>query len=970
MASNLLKKSALALLILLFNISFANAQGYSLKVKLIDSKTKEGVAFATVSISKVGKDAVDKYAQTDETGAATINGIKGGKYTVKGILLGYEDFSEDVTIDKNVDLGEKKMKVQVNFLDGATVSDVGNPIVVKKDTIEHNVALMKTSDNDVLEDLLKRLPGVEVDANGAITANGKTITKVFIDGKSFFLDDPQLASKNLPAKIINKVRVVEKKSEQAEFTGIDDGEEETVLDLNIKKGMMNGWMGNLTAGGGTDLRGLDADGNRIQNDARFQGGGMLAKFTKSDQLVVLGNANNTNNRGFNDITGNAVGGMRGGRGRGGNNGISTSYMIGVNGSKVTDNKSEFNGNYLFNANNRAVKEQTDKTVFQNDGTDLHNTEDSENLNNTYGHRLGARIDWKVNKKTSILFNPQFNYGWGNFSEVTNYATESINGDRKSAVNDGNSFSGADNLNKSASGFLLFRHKIGEKAGRTVSLSINYNVSNTKMDGLNQSTTNVYSDDGNSKEVVDQQYKQVSNSYRLGGRLSFTEPLGNNFFTELTYGYNYQLSHSSKDTKDKDISGNYTIDNIEYSNVIDNRYTSQRAGLSLRKQEKKYNATIGGQYMPSRTVNHTISGGQARDYDRPVYNWAPNARIDLNFSDYNMLRLRYRGNTNQPSINQLQPVPDNSNPQHITLGNPELTPSFTHNMSAEYRLTNMKTFASLNVNANFSYSTNNIVNASWYNDGGIQYTIPINNSKGATNSNIFIMVNSPIGKSHFSIMSFTNGNLGTGVSMEGKDSIDPDNEASRINESNYIRNDYQSLSVSENLRLVYRNDIVEGSIGANARYSQAWYSIADKNVAPSWTNNINGRFIAKIPNVFDISTDARYTFYRGYTQGFGDPTFVWNAQMSKQIIHNSATIAIRCYDILNQSRNTSRTQTDNYVQDKINNTLGRYFIVSFTYRFGKFGEKGSPQINMMNMGGGRGRGGYSRGPMGGGMGGRR
>ena len=967
MTSNTFKKLSLLTILLFCNLIFANAQTYSLKIRLIDSKSKEGVGFATVSLSKPGTDKVDKYGQTDDKGYVTLTGVKGGKYTVKGILLGYEDYSENITLDKDLDLGEKKMKVQVNFLDGATVTDVGNPIVVKKDTIEHNVAIMKTSDNDMLEDLLKRLPGIEVGDDGSITANGKTITKVFIDGKSFFLDDPQLATKNLPAKIVNKVKVVEKKSEQAEFTGIEDGEEETVLDLNIKKGMMNGWMGNLSAGGGTDLRGLDADGNKIKNDPRYQGGGMLARFTDNDQLVVIGNANNTNNRGFNDITGNAMGGMRGGRGRGGNNGISTSYMIGVNGGIKTDNKSEFNGNYLFNANERAVLENTDKTVFQKDADDLHSTEESTNLRNSYGHRAGARIDWKINKKTSIFFSPQFNYGWGDFYENTTYATESLGLNGNSPVNSGNSISSGNSLNKSANGFLLFRRKIGEKMGRTISLNLRYNISDNSIDGLNQSNTTVFSQDGSSVDKVDQHYLQSSNSWSLGGRLSYTEPLGKNFFTELTYGYTRQVSNSDKDTKDRDIAGNYTIDNIEYSNSINNIYTNQRAGISIRKQEKKYNATVGAQYMPSRTVNHTISSGIQRDYDRSVYNWAPNARIDLNFSDYNMLRIRYRGNSSQPSINQLQPVPDNSNPQHITLGNPDLTPSFSHNMSAEYRLTNMKTFASLNVNANFTYNDNGIINASWYNDGGIQYTIPMNSPKGSTNSNIFMMINTPIGKSHFSIMSFTNGNFGTGTSMEGKPGLNPDDESSRLDMNNYTFNDFQTLNVNENLRLVYRDDIFDISTGAGTRYSRAWYSIAEKNVDPSWVNNINCRFIAKIPKVFDISSTVRYTFYEGYTQGYGDPSTVWNAEISKQIIHNSATIAFRAYDILGQSRSTSRTQTDNYVQDKTNNTLGRYFIVSFTYRFGKFGEKGSQMPMMNGMGGGRGRGGMGGpGGMGGGM----
>jgi len=680
-------KKTFAFLTFLLISAAAFAQPYNVKVRFIDSKTKEAVAFATVSVSKPGSSNALKYTQTDDKGNAVIKGLKPGKYTIEGILLGYENYSEEINVNGDLDLGEKKMKVQVNFLDGATVSDVGNPIVVKKDTIEHNVAIMKTTDSDMLEDLLKRLPGIEVGTDGSITANGKTISKVYVDGKAFFLDDPQLASKNLPAKIVNKVRVVEKKSEQAEFTGIDDGEEETVLDLGIKKGMMNGWMGNVTGGAGTDIH---SKSEGVKNDPRYQGGGMLARFTDKDQLVLIGNANNTNNRGFNDITGNQMGGMRGRGMRGGNNGISTSYMIGVNGGKMYDNKSELNGNYLFNGNERAVKEITDRTTFRKDEDDLHSKEESVNLTDTYGHRVGARIDWKINKKSSFFWMPQFNYGWGSFDETTDYTTANLlaNGNEQ-AVNDGHSRSTGKNFNKGANGRMMWRQRIGSKQGRTASLMINYNFSDNSIDGINLSETNVYSAGKDSSTKVDQHYLQDSKSYRIGGRFSYTEPLGKNYFAELNYGYTWSQSNSSKETKDKDIAGFYTIDNLMYSNSIDNTYINQRAGISLKKQEKKYNATIGAQYQPSHTENLTISNGIERPYVRDVYNWAPNARLDLNFSDYNMLRIRYRGHTNQPSINQLQPVPDNSDPQRITLGNPGLEPYFNHNVGTEYRFTNMK-----------------------------------------------------------------------------------------------------------------------------------------------------------------------------------------------------------------------------------------------------------------------------------------
>ncbi|MDD2293068.1 MAG: outer membrane beta-barrel family protein [Bacteroidales bacterium] len=972
MISKFLKLTAV---VLLLATSVLNAQtpsmpqaqqrGYTLKLQLVDASNNEVVSFATVSLTPEGGKTATNYALTDAEGKVTIRGIKKGKYLVKGELLGYENFEKEMTFEQNEDLGQIKMKVQLNQLESAVVTDVGNPIIVKKDTIEFNSASFKTTDNDMLEDLLKKLPGVEVSSDGSITANGKTISKITIDGKTFFLDDPQLASKNLPAKIINKVKVIEKKSEQAEFTGIDDGEEETVIDLSVAKGMMNGWFGNLMGGGGSDLRGVDEDGNAIDNDLRFQGAAMVAKFTESDQLAFIGNINNTNNRGFNDLAGSMMGGMRSGGMRGGmggmggrGNGISTSYMAGVNGGHTFDNKSEITGNYLFNGNEKVVEENTAKTTFKQDGSSLYATEDGYSETNTYGHRAGARADWKISKTSSILFEPQFNIGYGNFLETSDFATDNTSAAGvKSKVNDGYSLSSGDNSSQSASGRLLIRQRLG-KPGRTISANINYSYSNNELDGVNYSVTDVYADDVFSdRTMIDQRYNSNSKTSSIGGRISYTEPLGKNFFVEGTYSYNFRKTDSKKYTYDKNADGEYNVLDEEYSNDIVNKYTSQRAGINFMKQEEKYNVTLGATAQPSRTINVTKVAGKETTIDQNVLNWAPNARFDYNFSDYKMLRLAYRGRSTQPTITQMQPVADNSNPQYITLGNPNLNPSFAHTLNTMYRTTKMETYSSFNVNLDVTYNQSNIVNASWYDASGVQYTVPMNNDKGTFTARTFIMYNTPIAKSKFSFMSFTNGSYSSGVSFVGKDGIDSEDPASYLDIANYTENDYQTVSFSENMRFVYRDNILELTLGGNARYSQAWYTVSSKNVNATWTNGVTASAIATISNIVNISTDGRYTFYIGYEDGYNEPTFVWNAEISKSILKNMMTVSLKAYDILNQSRNTYRTTTDNYVQDVQNNTLGRYIILSLTYRFGTFSGP---------RGGMRGHGGPG-GPMGGGPG---
>ncbi|MCR5710504.1 MAG: outer membrane beta-barrel protein [Bacteroidales bacterium] len=956
-------KAAFMMLLLVTGVLNAQAQNYNLKIKLVDKSNGEPVGYATVAITPDGKTEVFKYTQSDDQGAAEIKGIPAGKYKVAAILMGYDNYEEVITINKDTDLGTKQMNVQANFLKGATVSDVGNPITVKKDTITHNVTLIKSGDNDMLEDLLKKLPGIEISSDGSITANGKTINKIQIDGKQFFLDDPTIASKNLPANIIERVSVVDKKSEQAEFTGIDDGEEETVLDLGVRKGMMNGWFGNMMGGGGYDLQPQD-------NKARYQGAAMVANFTESNQLAFIGNANNTNNRGFNDLAASSMGSMRGGGFRGGmggggwgRNGESSSYMAGFNGSHTWADKSEITGNAMFNGNERHVEEKTARETFQKDGSSVFSDDDGYTNTSTWGVRAGARADWKISKNTSLLFEPNFNVGWGDFDEKSTFGTwRGADGVKATRVNEGTSASFGDSHNQSANGRILWRQRLG-KAGRTISVNARYNINNSDMEGYNQSLTRTFTNIGNDpvtgapvywtdESVIDQMYQTKSKSQGANGRVSYTEPLGKNFFLEANYMYNYTYRVSTKETFDRGAGGQYVEKDEMYSSDITNKVQRQNIGLNLRKQEEKYNVTVGASLQPQKTVNHTANGTVDTTLTLKVMNWSPNARVDIHFNDATMLRVNYRGNSQQPSLTQMMPVPDNSNPQRVTLGNLGLNPSFSHNMNVMYNSTNMQTYASFNANLNFSYTTNNIVNASWIDSKGVNYIVPMNNDKGAWSTRAFIMFNTPIAKSRFSIMSFTNANYSNSVSLVGNDDIDSHNERSYLNLANYTQNTTSTVGLAENLRFTYRDDIVEASIGGGTRFSQSWYSVSEKNHPATFTSNVQGNFIAKIPNVLNISTDARYTRYDGYNAEFNDPTFVWNAEISKQLFKNQFTLAVKVYDILNQSKNTYRSNTSNYVQDTRNNTLGRYVMLSLTYRFGNFGGQ---------RGGMRGPGGWGGGP---------
>ena len=640
-------------LILIGQSAYAQAT-YTVKLKLIDEKTSEPVAFATASLTQKGESTAARYVLTDAEGAASLTKVKKGTYILKAELMGYKAHEQEIIIEKNMDLGQIKMSEDVEVLDAANVSAVGNPIVVKKDTIEYSASSFKTSDNDMLEELLKKLPGVEVAADGAITANGETITKIMIDGKPFFLDDPQLASKNIPAKLIEKVKVVEKKSDQALFTGIDDGEEETIIDLSVKKGMMDGWFGNIMGGGGHDVPGEGSD----MNDPRFQAAAMMGKFGDKTQLSMILNGNNTNNRGFNDVAGGMMSEMRGGGmgrgmgGWGGGNGISTSWMGGLNGTwDLFDGDMELSGNYLYNRSERVVEEESSRITYMEDGSQLLNRNIGANTSRSQGNRFGMRMEHDFSKNTSLIFEPQFNFGSGSYAEHSEFNTDRAFGADTTHTNRGFTDNIGDNSNWTASGFVLLRQKLG-KPRRTISVNLRYNFRNNEMLGYNQSLT--YADGDNdgiwdqNPEVVNQKIERISKNASLNGRIVYTEPLAEHLNLEVNYQYGWNRNISKKiaynsgnigDALGKDVKSliyqeQGSVKDLTYSNDILNRTINQRGGLSLSYQKPGVRAQAGLAFTPTDTYNET----NGKTYHNTVVNWAPQASFNYEFNDYTHMRV--------------------------------------------------------------------------------------------------------------------------------------------------------------------------------------------------------------------------------------------------------------------------------------------------------------------------------------------
>ena len=910
------------------------AKGTYFRAIVLDSLTREPIEFATLHAKYVGDQQPRKYALTDSAGVVVLQGLPVGRATITFEYMGYKakKFTYDIKKGAN-EYGELLVSEDNQMLDAVIVSGVANQMVIKKDTIEYNASSYKIQDTDMLEELIKKLPGVEIDESGNITANGKTINKVMIDGKEFFLDDPNLATKNIPAKIVEKVRVVERKSEQAQFTGIDDGDEETVLDLGIKAGMMQGWFGNLSGGLGNPL----ASGG----DMKYEGAAMIGRFTDKTQISIIANGNNTNNRGFSDMAGSMMGGMRGGGGGWMGRGITTSWMGGVNANtNLKQENSDIQGNLMYSGSDRLIEETKDRTTMLAPDKNLYNHESGYDKTYSDGIRFGGEWDMKLSKNVSFLLRPNVNIGRGDYESFNEFNTRT-NAD---STNRGYSRDYGENHNERIGGMMLWRFRFN-KPGRTMSLNMNVNHSNNESDGYNKSETHYFKNNMiDSTAIIDQNVLRQEKSNSVTARLSYIEPMGKNFFVEGTYRYSYRKTDSDKETYSKDASGNYSVLDERYTTNYDNTFVTQQAELNFMKQEEKYNITIGASMQPS----YTKSVGEGRDTSYTVTNFSPAARIDYRFSDDKFLRVRYRGRTSQPSINQLMPVNDNSDPLKQTVGNPNLDPEFTHSLSTEYRSNNRANFSFFSASADFSFTQNDIVAKKYYTEEGVQISTYENADKNVYSASGRIMVNTPIAKSNFSVNSFTMVRYNNGYSYV-------------MDAGDWTENETTNLNISQMSRFTYRNDWAEVIVGGRVNYRNAWYTVSSMDDVSTWTNSINGSINFTIPGGLNLVSDINHTFYVGYDEGYNEPVTVWNASLAKNLFKNTATLKFKVYDILKQSRNTSVTTTENYVQNVTNNTLGQYFMVTLTWRFGNFGSQKGGGMRMGGPGGGMGRG-----PMGGGM----
>lgn len=928
-------KCLLMLLMILFSpMAFAQQSGVNVTGSVVEQGSDTPIEQATVRLLNVKDSAMVRGVVSARNGSFTLKNVKKGSYLLHITFIGYDPLYQplQITGKKNpVNVGKLELSDGAIELGEAVVIGKAPEVTVRNDTVEYNADSYKVTEGSVLEDLLKKMPGVEVDSEGKITVNGKEVKKVMVDGKEFFSDDPKVASKNLPAKMIDKLQVLDKKSDMAQMTGFDDGEEETVINLTVKPGMKQGWFGNAYGGYGSK--------------DRYEGNAMVNRFVNNDQITFMGGANNTNNMGFSDLASTMFSGMGGGGGRrggfGAGSGITSSGNAGLNFSKeFKPDKLTLGGNTRYSHSDNDARSKSDRqNILPGDSSSYDN---SEAMSRTKSDNFGVdfRLEWKPDTMTQLIFRPSFSLSHSmndNFSDATTLDNErdTVNTNKSSNYSESNGY----NLNAS----IDFSRKLNNK-GRVFSATLSGGNSDSYSDGMNRSDIVYFNQtDALKNSIIDQRSRYDNKGFNYRAYVSWVEPIGHNNFIQATYSISQRKQEALKNVYNQDADGIYNILDSAYSQSYRNNFISQRASLSFKSQRAKFNYTIGLNLDPSYSSSENFVGDTTLSkITRKVVNLSPMAQFNYMFDKRTNLRIMYNGRTSQPSMTQLQPVADISDPTNITIGNPDLNPRYTNNVFIRFQQFTPEKQRAFMIMANGSYIINDIVSYTSYNQETGVKTTTYKNVNGNYSGNVRMMLNTPLKNKKFSINSMT--------------------MASFANSNGYIneeKNTNRNLILSERGGIDFRSSYLDLGVNGNIRYNATSNSLQKENNQNTFNYGAGGYTTIYLPLDFKIESDVNWSTNSGYGDGFKQNEVLWNASASKSFLkNNQGTLRFKIYDILQQRSNISRSVTASYIQDSEYNTLGSYFMVHFIYRFSIF--KGGASASDVKTPGRSGRG---RGPMG-------
>ena len=973
------------LLLILMSVSVIQAMAQrNITGKVLESDSQEPVAQTTVRLLKTDSTLVTG-SLTNLDGLFRVKAPSAGNFIVQITCVGFKPFTKNVkvTADKDIALGTINLDPDAIMLKGATVTGQAAKVTLKEDTFVYNASAYRTPEGSVIEELVRKLPGAQVDDDGKITINGKEVKKILIDGKEFMTGDTKTAMKNLPTSIVERVKAYDQKSDLARVSGIDDGEEETVLDFGIKRGMNRGFMLNADLAAGTMKR---------------YSGRIFAGMQSSDLKIFIPlSANNVNDMGFP--------GGGGGRFGGGRQGLTATKMAGFNLNYEKKDRFKFDASIRWNHSDGDAVVRRSTEDFMSGTTSTFSNSVNSNLSRGNSWDARFRLEWMPDSMTNIMMRPQFRYnssdGLGEGMSMTfdedpyKYVRNPMDDEAMKILIDhgivknrniNNSISYSDS--KSAGGWLQFNRRLSRN-GRNITLRFTGNVG----EGMSKSFTNslveylqLVTKDGKDSVYQANRYAVTpTKNWNYGLRATYSEPIFRQVYLQFSYQYQYSYTKSDRATYDFStfpadffgvkplyrgwddylaLLGGNPLENFrddKLSRFSEYRNYNHTAEMMLRVVRKAYNLNIGFQVMPQRSHFTQDYQGVHTDTVRTVTNIAPTADFRWKISKVSQLRFNYRANSSQPSMSDLLDITDDSDPLNVHKGNPGLKPSFTQNFRLFYNNYIQNHQRSIMANLNFSTTRNSISNMVTYDEASGGRTTRPENINGNWNAFGMFMFNTAIDSA-----GFFNGNTFTTLRYNnsvGYVSINRDADSQKSTT--------KTTTFGERLAASYRNNWMELELNGSLEYMHARSELQSNNNLDTWTFSYGGSLQLTAPWGTQLSTSMNMNSRRGYNDAsMNTNELLWNAQLSQSFLKgNALTLSLQLYDILHQQSTFSRAVDAMRRSDTEYNAITNYAMLHVIYRLNIFGggNNRGPQGGPGGPGGRRG-GGFGgpggRGPRGG------
>jgi len=884
--------------------------------------------------------------QTDLDGVYVLADIPKGDYRLLVSGVGFEPAAVEVKVKEAsggvVTVPVVRLRENVQALAAVEVKGTAAEMTVKGDTIEYNTSAYKVQDGAMVEDLLKKMNGVQVDKEGNVTVNGESVKAVRIDGKKFFGSDVQSATKNIPADMIDKIQVIDEKSDMAKLTGFEDDDTERIINLSLKKDRKRGVFGNYSGGLGADLvadngRWFDY-GNKefgatagertkhfFSNDFRYSANLFTNILLGESQTTVIGSANNTNE-------------IRSGRGRGGfgvqNQGITWGENLGVNTNiDLTSRlvRPRVSASLLFGGDGQLAHSYNDsrslseKESYSN-GITYHNTDSASRQAKTWDAKLRLELEYQIDSLNKLILKPTVSYTDTRYTQYSDwlYHTDTA------LVSKGSQLRSNRSSNISASLNAIYNRKFS-KPGRTLTLNAEAGIDATRGSGATQASDLL-------KDVVtvDQNTVSRSDAGNYSIKASYVEPVyGRNHFLEMVAGLAVRNRSSEKSQYVGQMQER--LDSA-YSNSFRNNFFSETLELNYRWVSQNCDLTAGLRVNPSQTLSRTtyMDTGLARDTAVKVWNFAPNFNFKYKFGKREFARIIYRGTTKQPSVTQLEPVRNNSEAMNVTVGNLNLNPAFTHNLRFMYSRFDQQTFAGIMGGIRGSLTKDALVSNSVYDENGRLYQQTVNAETLPWEVGGDFMFNIPFARKMFQLHSRSAISYSRQVAylLRGQSSEDI---VARIDAGRLMLGDESetgNLRAQEDLSLRFTHDIVDLGVKGNFTWSRTHNSLAANSLSNVFEWNVTGDVTFRLPKNWSIGADCGYTDRHGYNLSDVSELII-NASVTKS--WTNATLRLSANDLLNNRKNIMQVVGENYVQYRKFNTLPTYAMLTFTYKLNKMGS---------------------------------